>query len=263
MKLRTGPASRLLVVCDIDGTLTFTGRRPEPRVLAQLVALASRGPRVRIAVATSRSSRNVLAWFPELLHRLDRICCHGALTITADRISRVPVPVESLEVVVGRLADLGADYCLERGTHFAASDAGALPWLGTAHRYVLPGLPARSDLTGVVMCSVADAEQAAEAVRDVAGVSLVPNAGHADVVAAGVDKARALAELREPDDHVVVLGNDHEDLPMLLAADRAYVVGGDLAGLDELPHISRAPATAIGVGDVLAQLELPALRSAL
>lgn len=264
MRLPTTPAPRLLLVCDIDGTLTFTRDRPEPTVLRQLIELASHGAGVRIAVATSRSSRNVLAWFPELVHRLDRICCHGALTISSSRISRHPVPVGSLEIIVERLAGLGADYCLERGTHFAASGPDALPWLGTAHRYVLPAAATRRDLTGVAMCSVADARQAAEGVRDLADVRLVANVmGSADIVAAGVAKGRALAELREPEEHVVVLGNDHDDLQMLLAADLGYVIGEDLTGLDELPHVDRAPATPSSVAQLIAQLRPPALFSTL
>lgn len=257
-------APRFLLVCDLDGTLTFTDRRPEPPVVVALRRLATHQPFVRIAVATSRSPRQVWEWFPELQHRLGRICCHGAITVTSTGMARVPIAAAALLTVVDRLIVAGADYCLEYGSYFAASSAGALPMLGTAHRYVLPGPPSPGDLSGVVMCTVPDARQAAAAVSGVPGVTLVAHVtGAADIVASDVDKQQAVAALREPDEHLVALGNDRDDLPMLLAADEAYVVGQDLTGVDDLPHVTRIGACADDVAAALARVEVSALRSAL
>ncbi|WP_420114225.1 HAD family hydrolase [Pseudactinotalea sp.] len=257
-------APRLLLVCALDGTLTFTGERPEPPVIAALRRLAAHRPFVRIAVATSRSPRQVWEWFPELQHRLGRICCHGALTVTSAGTARVPLATAALSTVVDRLVAAGADFCLEYGTYFAASSPDALPTLGTAHRYVLPGPPAPGDLTDVVMGTVADTRHAAEAVRDVPGVTLARHSsGAADIVAAGVGTWQAVAALREPDEHLVVLGNGRDDLPMIRAAEEAYIVGQDRADVGDLPHVRSIRACTEDVAAALARVEVSALRSAL
>ncbi len=246
-----GARDETLVVADLDGTLTFAGDRPEPVVLAAWDALMAL-PGVRVALATARSPRCIRGWFGPRVSQIDLVCCNGALVVpAAGRVTSSPLPVRGLHPVVSRLEHLGVGYCLEYGDHFVASTPRALPWMGTRHRRLLPrGLAPR--LEGVLKLSVASAEAAHAAVVGVPGLTVLPHAtGDGDVLARGVGKEVAVADLRRRGERLVALGNDANDRGLLGAADAAYLVGGGLRDLDLLPHVRRVPAVSDAVAQVL------------
>lgn len=229
-----------LLVCDLDGTLTFAPRAPEEVVLDVLRALAETDG-VRLAIATARSARTVQEWFPELLGRLEVVCCNGALTLGTDEVPRF-LPRASLAIAVRRLARAGAAFCLEYGTHFVASERGALPWMGQAHRALLPS-GARPDVRRVLKCSVADASAARRAANRLPGIVVLPHgSGDADLMASHVSKAAAVSRLQRPGERLVALGNDVNDLALLRSADVGIVVGDGLGELDAVRHVRRVRA---------------------
>lgn len=244
--------SGLLVACDLDGTLTFARRAPDPVVMTELVRL-SECTGVRLVIATARSARSVRQWFPGLAGRIDAICCNGAMT-AGGVVDRRPLPERALRRALRRLDREGVGYCLEYGSHFLATGLDVLPWMGAEHRVVRTA-GGGVDLASVLKCSVADATAAHRAARRLPGIAVVPHAsGDADLMASGVSKAAAVARLRRPGERVVAFGNDHNDLSMLEEADRAFVVGDGLAALDRRGHIRRVPAEPDAVATALAEV---------
>lgn len=243
-----------LVVADLDGTLTFTGRAPEPEVLAAWDAVMA-CPGVRVALATARSPRCVQQWFGQRLAQTDLICCNGALVVPrTGQVSLRPLPATAVRQVVHRLAAEGTGYALEYGDHFAASDPDVLPWMGRLHRRAIPPGTA-PQLEGVVKLCVATSAAAHRATAGLRGVSVLPHStGDADVMAAGVGKEVAAASLRRQGQQLVVLGNDENDRGLLWAADSAYLVGSGLRDLDVVSHLRRVPADPATVAGVLSGL---------
>lgn len=245
--------SRRLVACDLDGTLTFTHRRPDEVVIAALRRLIATDG-VRLVIATARSSRSVREWFPDLLDRIEVICCNGAWIHGRDVVEQRHLPARRLAIVLRRLDRAGVDYCLERGTHFVATAPDALPWMGQAHR-VVRSATEMTQVAGVLKCSVESAAAAQRAVAGIPGLAVVPHAsGDADLVVRGVSKATALDRLRQPGESVVALGNDHNDAALLRRADVSYVVGQGLRELDRYRHVGRIASESGVVAAVLMQV---------
>ncbi len=238
----------LVVVTDLDGTIAFGGRPPCRAITAVLEAMAA-AREVRLVLATSRSPRSLRTWFGALADQVDLLCCNGALVVGPGRaVERRPLPAELVGAVVGQLRAAGEPFCLEYGDRFVASAADALPWMGRQDRWVLQpaGLPR---LDGVLKLSVAHADPWAPRLHALAGAGaeVYPHlTGDADVVAAGVTKARELRRLLGAADAsagtVAAFGNDTNDLELLRAADRAVLVGPGLPGLERLAHVRRIPA---------------------
>ena len=236
-----------LVVSDLDGTLAFDGRPPVAAITALLHDLAN-APDTRLVLATSRSPRSVRTWFGTLADRIDLLCCNGALVLSAGvEQERHPIGPELLEAMVTELRRAGEDHCLDYGDHFVASSTDALPWMGSTHRTV-DGRDRMPSLDGVLKLSIAHADPWAPRLHALAGDRAQVFAhlsGDADIVAAGVTKATALQRLINSQDippFITAFGNDSNDLDLLQAADRAFVVGPGLPGLDRLAHVDRVKA---------------------
>ncbi|WP_139417483.1 HAD family hydrolase [Agromyces laixinhei] len=232
----------LVIATDLDGTIAFDNRPPDPLISTVLSRLVL-GYGARLVVATARSPRVLGDWFDSLASELGGVCCNGALVSSSGRevhrAALAPDLVDQLTVALG--AD--AAYCLDYGDHFVESRPGALPWMGTAARVVAPIDGLR--LGGVVKLCIEDgAPRARELVELTAGrAEVFPHmSGDADVVAAGTNKANGLARLVGPGDTVLALGNDLNDLELLRSADRAIVVGRGLPGIERLEHVTRVPA---------------------
>lgn len=244
------------LACDLDGTLTFDRRRPAPVVLRAFAALVH-APRFRVVVATARTPRCVRRWFTPWLDRVDMVCCNGALTVTTDgEVRRRALPAPSVRRALQLLDQAGAAWCAEYGDHFVASHHSGLPWMGEEHRRLRPrGRPVAVE--GVLKLCVAEPGRLTQALAALEGVVAVPHAsGEVDLVAAGVSKAAAVAELTGatdgPGTSLVAFGNDRNDLELLHAADRGYVVGPLLTELDGHPHLHRLRADPRSVAWALA-----------
>lgn len=243
----------MLVVSDLDGTLTFDGRCPHPALVERLHRLVASGD-VRLVLATSRSPRCLRAWFADLAQRIDLVCCNGALHLPPGDLPATvrPLPTRSAGRLVRRLTLLGVGWTAEYGDHFIAPDRHVLPWFGTRHRQVLaPG--AALPLDGILKISVADSGPGSVAVAGLPGLaSLVHGTGDMDVVAEGVDKSIAVRALSDGSGADLALGNDRNDLQLLREAGTALVVGDGLSELDRSPHVERVAARP---GDVARALD--------
>lgn len=251
----------ITLVTDLDGTVAFDGRRPDRDIRLALEELAASGA-VRVVLATARTHRCIESWFGAFGRQVDLLCCNGALTVLGGRsagtapraVVRRTIAPAAVAEVVDRLSRAGAHYCLEYGPWFAATSAHSLPWWGREHRRVLsPGeLPV---LDGVVKVTLEKAGPWAQEFAGLDEVDVFPHeTGDMDLVARGVDKAVALAELLDASvdrDPVVALGNDRNDLALLCGADRAFLVGEGLPGLEGLAYVTRVPAVVESVASVL------------
>lgn len=245
---------RLLVATDLDGTLTFDGRRPHRSVLEAIERIATL-PEVRVAVATARSPRVVGEWFGALDPHLDRVCCNGALVQTATaELGRSVLCPRAVQRVTAYLDAHREPYCLEYGDHFVASAPDALPWMGDRARAVAArARPA----PGVLKVAVANGAGQVDRLRALvggAGVVLPHLTGDADVVPRGADKADGVRRLVaglgfRPT--VLALGNDLNDQRLLREADRSIVVGDGLPELDRHSHVRRVAASPRAVAAAL------------
>lgn len=234
------------IVTDLDGTISFGGRRPTRGIRSTLARLAA-APHTRLVIATARTPRAVSPWFGGLAADIDLLCCNGALVVPAGGPpSATTVPAAAAAHIVDRLTRTGAEFCLDHGTHFEVLHPDHLPDRDPAYRRVVPAGRAPS-LEGLVKIVVVDAAGWAEEFARLPGVVVFEHeTGDLDVVAAGVDKAVALAGLLGGDvaagGELVAFGNDRNDLALLQIADRATVVGAGLPELDDLPHVTRVAA---------------------
>lgn len=237
-------AMSLHIATDLDGTISFDGRRPHPLIRTALTKLSTRGD-VALSVATARSPRVLDEWFGHLAGSLGRVCCNGAIvaTPTAELHRRSLDPLLVRELVL-RLRERGERFCVEYGDRFASSHPEALPWMGTKAR--IPLAQASPLLDGVVKVSIATgAGWTAELTRFVGTIGQVyPHAtGDADVVARGANKADGIRRLRLERESLLALGNDVNDRELLLSADRAIIVGDLMPELDAYPHVTRVGAS--------------------
>jgi len=235
------------VVTDLDGTISFGGRRPTRGIRAALTRLAA-APDVRLVIATARTPRAVLPWFGPLAGRIDLLCCNGALVVPAGAGAPVAatVPAATVARIVEVLTRAGAEFCLDHGTHFEVTHPGHLPDRDREYRRVLPAGRAPT-LDGVVKIVVVDGARWARVIEGLPGVGVFRHeTGDLDVVAAGIDKAVALADLLggcvSAGGGLIAFGNDRNDLGLLRRADRATVVGAGLPELDGLAHVTRVAA---------------------
>ncbi|WP_067432695.1 HAD family hydrolase [Nocardioides jensenii] len=242
----------MMIACDLDGTLTFDGRRPDDRLVDVLETFAERTD-VRLVLATARSPRCLREWFGRLAQRIDLVCCNGALHLPPGGLPATihALPSGSVGALLDRLDRAGAGWCAEYGDHFVSRDPRALPWFGGRHRRVLRNGEA-VQLEGVLKVSIDDARAGAAAADGLSGVVALPHAtGDLDVIAAGVDKSVAVAGLSSSGAADLAVGNDLNDLAMLRAARRAVVVGDGLPSLDREAHVRRVVACPRAVEDAL------------
>ncbi|WP_198663851.1 HAD family hydrolase [Jiangella endophytica] len=236
-----------VVVSDLDGTVAFAGRPPSAIVMHAFDRIVSAAG-TRLVIATSRAPRSVAAWFGPLVGRVDLICCNGALVRGRDGTERrTPLGGDLVAAMVADLVAADADFCLDYGDRFVASRPRALPWMGRYRRHVL-GPAERPSVHGVLKLSVAHADPWAWRLHTAApgrSTVYVHTTGDADLVAPGVGKAGALRDLLGDDARaafVTAFGNDANDLELLRAADRGFVVGAGLPVADRLAHLRRLPA---------------------
>lgn len=232
----------MLVVSDLDGTLTFDGRCPQPSVVDRLRALAASSD-VRLVLATSRSPRCLRDWFGDLAHGIDLVCCNGALHLPPGGVPATvqPLPPAVAASLLARLDRRGVGWVADYGDHFTAPNRDVLPWFGVEHRRLSAGGATRPD--GILKISVEDAAAGAAAVAGLTGLTTLPHAtGDMDVVARGVDKAAAVAALTGGSGADLALGNDLNDLQLLRGAGTALVVGDGLPELDQRAHVERVAA---------------------
>lgn len=237
-----------IIASDLDGTLVFDGRPPDPVVMAEILA-AMLTPGLRLVFATSRSPRSLRGWFGPLVERFEAICFNGALVLSGGlEVTRRPMDADVLGGMIERLLSAGEPFCVDYGDHFAATDATALPWMGSAHRQLtVRGGP--WNLEGAFKLCIAHANPWALRLSELAAgtAEVYPHlSGDADVVAAGATKADGLQFLLDESSdsgwaQVVALGNDANDFGLLSNAGRSYVVGDGLPGIERLRHVRRLP----------------------
>lgn len=242
----------LHVATDLDGTISFSGRTPSARIRSALAALMDRDD-ASVTVATSRSPRVVDEWFSAARASMGSVCCNGAIVASGQAtITRTALDPIVVRMLVKCLRDRDEHFCLEYGDMFAASHPDALPWMGDSARQTIGETSPLLD--GVLKISIATGAAWIDALEFVAGdaARVYPHlTGDADVVARGASKAAGVRRLLTPDDHLIALGNDRNDLDLLLAADRAIVVGSALPELDGFSHVRRVRASS---GEVLTAL---------
>ncbi|UNK71937.1 HAD family hydrolase [Microbacterium sp. H1-D42] len=248
----------LHVATDLDGTISFRGRRPDDTILAVLTDLAHRDD-VAVTIATARSPRVVTEWFAPLSEHLGRVCCNGAMVAT-DRatIMRSELDPVLVRMLIGWLRERDQGFCLEYGDRFAASHPDALPWMGTEKRITLG--EASPMLDGVLKISIAAGAIWSDMLALLVGAAaeVYPHVtGDADIVARGVDKAVGVRRLHPSGDRLLALGNDRNDLGLLLTADVGIVIGEQLPELDLCSHVRRVPSDSAAV---VAALQLAAAR---
>ncbi|MDQ0615877.1 hydroxymethylpyrimidine pyrophosphatase-like HAD family hydrolase [Microbacterium sp. W4I4] len=238
----------LHIATDLDGTISFAGKRPDATILDALSAF-SRREGTAVTIATARSPRVVGEWFGVLGRDLGQVCCNGAIVATErGTVARQGIDPVLVHMLVMWLRDRGEGFCLEYGDRFAASDANALPWMGMDSRITLGETSPM--LEDVVKICVATGAIWAETLALLAGdaAEVYPHAtGDADIVAGGVNKAAGVRRLHTAGHRLVALGNDRNDLELLLTADAAIVVGDQLPELDACSHVRRVPANPITV----------------
>lgn len=259
--------TRLVVVADLDGTLAFDGLPPGPATTAVLEDILDR-PDIRLVLASSRPPPAIHRLMGHLAEGADLLCCNGAIRLSScGRSSLTTLAATATSAMVRLLRGAAEEFCLDFGHWFLASTPEALPRWGDTERRSLPAGGAVP--TGAVKLSVGDADRWLTPLRDVAGraVRFFPHAatGDLDVTPLGVSKASGLDLLlrqhvgldgghRPP---VVALGNDVNDVDLLLEADRAFVVGADLPEVDAWSHSHRVPGDDLAVAHALRSVLVP------
>lgn len=252
--------TRAVVVTDLDGTIAFGNRPPGPATTAVLEEVAEH-PELRLVLASSRPPPAIRRLVGSLADRADLVACNGALRVTrAGEVSRTSLH-EGL--VLDLLTALAGDaFCLDFGDWFAASTPGALRWMGSVGRGLLHQV---GRLNGVLKVATADDASIERIHRIVTGRGELirhETGGRLEVVARGVNKATGLTRLLGTDrPPVIAFGNDHNDVELLQAADRAVVVGDGLPSMTAHPHLRRVTDTdgvvAAAIDGALADLTSP------
>lgn len=263
-----------LVALDVDGTLLTSAHEVTERTREAVERAVRAG--VRVVLASSRGAaampsvlRDLTAGSARTL-RLDVVAAQGAVTGTWSDGSlrlhrRVPVPVPLARAVAGDALRAGLAVSWYSGTRWYVSHVDA-----TIEResHVVRTRPTVADLTTLPdepdKLMVIGAAEATASLRDwrdrlPAGLlAQTSNPAYVEVTAAGVDKARAVAELCDacgvPREAVLAVGDGPNDVAMLRWAGRSVAPSTGSAEALAVAQLTAAGNDEDGVAQVLETL---------
>jgi len=239
-----------VVFSDLDGTLLDDAYRPGPApgALARL-----RGAGAEVVLCSSKTRSEQEAWRAAL-------GVTGPFVVENGSAVLVPLPCPDLEVRSGlgvHVLGVSAERC--RAAVREARERAEAPCRG--FREMTPGeVAAATGLEPAAAVRARDREYSetlvgltpAAAARLAAalaphGLQLVPGGRHHTVTGAGADKGAALRwlaarlrrDLEAPDLPVIAVGDSENDVPMLAAADRAFLVARSDGHWPEAPGARR------------------------
>ena len=238
---------KVLLACDLDGTLLTADGWPAPGIVEALAALGARG--ARLVVCTGRPLHGAMKVATTLrADPLAYVCYHGALVVdatTGEWLRHLMIPMAAATGIVREAGGLGLSVTLYEGDDRRELDSAALIAsldLSAAGitRIVLTGDPARVTASYPGLAATWGPGLRMEHAGD----------GIVDVLHGGADKGDALrlvaAHLGVPGERIVACGDAATDESLLLAAALRIAVG-------DAPAALRAAAQLVVSQDSLAE----------
>ena len=227
------PPIKVLLACDLDGTLLTADGSPAPGIVAALAALEARG--ARLVVCTGRPLYSATKAVAVLgADPVAHVCYHGALVVdatTGEWLRHLTIPAETVGGVVREARELGLSVTLYHGDARRELDPAASA--GLRETAALAGI------TRVVLAGHPDGVAAAlpaltASLRRTARVEPA-GGGTVAVLPAAADKGEGLklvaARFAVPLARVVACGDSAADESLLRAAAVRIAVGAAPASL--------------------------------
>lgn len=230
-----------LVASDLDGTLLLPGEKVSPRVARALAAVQGAG--ITVVLVTARSFRTVGAIAERLGVSGLAICSNGAVVYDLAReeiVHRFPletaVAQRFIEQCRAQIGDVGFAWDTPQFAYRDQTfDAISEPWpeIYVAMVKVVDAMGADHDVTKLLVRHVRHSpDELLDLIAPIAGEELhatLSGGPFVELSAPGITKAHALAIVCEergiPAAHVVALGDQPNDIPMLAWAGHGVAMG--------------------------------------
>ena len=248
------------VVFDIDGTISFDGRRIDDQIVSQINQLPI--DRHQLVFASARPIRDLLPIVGEFADTA-LVGGNGAIVSQGGDIRVIrPIPTENFELVKQLIARYGLDYVIDDKWNYAARVQQESPirkQLDPGHLAQNVDLRTITQPIKMILLNLKDRQLAeiSQTLRRRTTLAIVEHRGehNIDLTAAGINKYTTF-QILFPHEKFIAFGNDDNDRQLLQHAERSVWIGSQSkANQADIQTDYRYPAAVSGVLSALHEID--------